>query len=170
MFSPADGQPLLRVYCRAFITWPGRSTRRLWLLCGRCVSQPAAVVQMRELTMSFSNDIVVGLGLSPEQKAEVTRHFGDFTQNLYSLPVMPTSLTILLWGQALRPGPAVQPLPFCWDVLFTLAVSICQQPSMLLLAQPAQVKHRQPHWACRETETPVARPAPVPALHDRGAV
>ena len=44
---------------------------------------------MRALTMSFSNDIVVGLGLDQEQKAQITKHFGDFTKNLYSIPVSP---------------------------------------------------------------------------------
>lgn len=53
------------------------------------LSSSGSCLQMRELTMSFSNDIVVGLGLDQEQKAEVTRYFGDFTKNLYSLPVQP---------------------------------------------------------------------------------
>ena len=45
------------------------------------------LLQLRQLTMSFSNDIVVGLGLSQEQKEALAITFQGFTTNLYCLTV-----------------------------------------------------------------------------------
>lgn len=47
----------------------------------------SCMVQVRDITMDFSSDLIVGLGLAAEAKARIKQHFLNFTKNVYSIRI-----------------------------------------------------------------------------------
>ena len=45
------------------------------------------LLQLREIVMDYSSDLVVGLGLDAAGKQHVAKHFTDFARNLFTLKV-----------------------------------------------------------------------------------